>query len=152
MGKEYQEPLPPLSELKEKAETLDKLSAQRLALSKRVGIAGKVQAHTSLATAEKVGRVRSKLELSAEIHSLRADALREELEAYEKAPGIMAEWQRRGEEFTTLCAEHYRGKVGKTRFGKAYREYKVFVDRIERHLPTMRAIKRRRQEAREQIR
>jgi hypothetical protein len=49
MGKEYQEPFPPLLELQEKAETLEKLSAQRLALSKRIGIKGKVQAHTSLA-------------------------------------------------------------------------------------------------------
>ncbi|MBV8891685.1 MAG: hypothetical protein JO266_06900 [Acidobacteria bacterium] len=152
MGKEYQEPLPTLSELQEKADALEKLSAQRLALSKRVGIAGKVQAHTSLKTAEKVGRVRSKLELSGEIYRLRAIGLREELEAYAKAPGIMLEWQRRGEEFTALNAEHYRGKVGKTKFTKAYREYKVYVDRIERHLPTMCAIKRRRQEAGERSR
>ncbi|MBV9479191.1 MAG: hypothetical protein JO249_00350 [Acidobacteria bacterium] len=150
MGKEYQEPLPPLSELKDKADALEKLSKDRSALSKRVGIAGKVQAHTSLEAAERVGRVRAKLELSAEIYSLQATALREELEAYAKAPGIMAEWQRRGEEFSALCAEHYRGKVGKTKFTKAYREYKVFVGRIERHLPTMRAIKRKRQEASEQ--
>ena len=152
MGKEYQEPLPPLEVIREKANALEKLSTQRLALSKRVGIVGKVKAHTSLATAEKVGRVRAKLELSAEIFNLRATALREELEAYAKAPGIMNEWQRRGEEFSALSAEHYRGKVGKIKFNKAYREYKVFVDGLERHLPTMRAIKRRRQEAGERSR
>jgi hypothetical protein len=71
------------------------------------------------------------------------------LEAYENAPGIMVEWQQRGEAFTALCAEQYRGKVGKTKFGKAYREYKAYADRIERHLPTMRAIERRRQETQE---
>jgi hypothetical protein len=131
MGKEYREPLPPLSQLGEKAASLEKLSQKRSALAKRVGIAGKVQAHTSLEAAERVGRVRAKLELSAEIYNLQATGLREELAAYEKAPGVMAEWQLRGEEFSALCAEHYRGKVGKTKFTKAYREYKAFVDRIE---------------------
>ncbi|MBV9479824.1 MAG: hypothetical protein JO249_03600 [Acidobacteria bacterium] len=85
MGKENQlTTLPPLTELREKAEALEKLSAERSALAKRIGIAGTVQAHTSLETAERVGRVRAKLELSSEIFSLRATALHNELEAYEK--------------------------------------------------------------------
>jgi hypothetical protein len=150
MGKEYQESFPPLEEIREKAEAFEKLSAERSALAKRVGIEEKVKAHASLETAQRVGRVRAKLEVSAEIFSLKAAALRNELEAYEKAPRIIAEWQRRADAFTALCAAQYRGKVGKTKFAKAYREYKAYADRIERHVPTMRAIERRRQEAREQ--
>ena len=150
MGKENQfSTAIPLNELKEKAESLEKLSAERAALAKRVGIAGNVQAHTSLETATRVGRVRAKLELSSEIFSLRATALHNELEAYEKAPRIMAEWQRRGEELTALSGEYYRGNVRKAKFVKAFKEYKAYVDSIERHLPTMRGIERRRQEERE---
>ncbi|MBV9480481.1 MAG: hypothetical protein JO249_06995 [Acidobacteria bacterium] len=148
MGKEYQDPLPPLAELREKAEALEKLSAERSALAKRLGIAGTVQAHTSLETAERVGRVRAKLELSSEIFSLRATALHDELEAYEKAPAIMADWQRRGEEFTALSGEYYRGNVKKIKFIKAFKEYKAYVESIKRHLPTMRGIERRRQQER----
>jgi hypothetical protein len=123
MGKEYQfSTAIPLSKLEEKAESLEKLSAERAALAKRVGIAGNVQAHTSLETAQRVGRVRAKLELLSEIFSLRATALHNELEAYEKAPDIMAEWQRRGKEFTALSGEYYRGNVKKTKFTKAYKE------------------------------
>ena len=115
MGKEYQFATSiPLSELAEKAETFEKLSAERLALAKRVGIAGKVKAHTSLETAQRVGRVRAKLELSAEIFSIRANALKQELDAYEKAPAIMAKQQRRTDAFTTLCSEYYWGRVKKT--------------------------------------
>ena len=61
----------------------------------------------------------------------------------------MAEWQRRGEEFTALSGEYYRENVKKTKFVKAFREYKAYVDSIKRHLPTMRGIERRRQEERE---
>jgi hypothetical protein len=114
MGKENQfSTAIPLSELKEKAERLEKLSAQRAALAKRVGIAGKVKAHTSLETAQRVGRVRSRVELSSEIFAVRANDLRHELRAYEQAPAVMAEWQRRAEAFTALSAEHYRGNVKK---------------------------------------
>jgi hypothetical protein len=148
MRKEYQQPLPPLTELREKAEAFENLSAERSALARQVGIAGNVQAHTSLETAGRVGRVRAKLELSSEIFSLRATALHNELEAYEKAPAIMAEWQRRGEEFTALSGEYYRGNVNKAKFVKAFKEYKKYVDNIKRHLPTMRGIERRRQEER----
>ena len=150
MGKEYQFATSiPLSELAEKAETFEKLSAERSAIAKRVGIEGKVKAHTSLETAQRVGRVRAKLELSAEIFSIRANALKHELDAYEKAPAIMAEQQRRADAFTTLCSEYYWGRVKKTAFMQAFKEYKAYMDGIERHLPLMRAIERRRQEARE---
>ena len=71
------------------------------------------------------------------------------MEAYEKAPTIMADWQRRGEEFTALGGEYYRGNVRKTEFLEAFKEYKAYVDSIKRHLPTMRGIERRRQEERE---
>ena len=150
MGKEYQfSTAIPLSEIKEKAEAFEKLSAERSALAKRVGIDGKVKAHTSLETSQRVGRVRAKLELSAEIFNLRANALKNELEAYEKAPAIMAERQRRGEAFTALSSEYYWGRVKKTAFVNAYKEYKAYMDGIERHLPILRAIERRRQEKRE---
>ena len=79
MRKEYQQSLPPLTELKGKAEALEKLSAERSALAKRIGIAGTVQAHTLLETAERVGRVRAKLELSSEVFSLRATTLHNEI-------------------------------------------------------------------------
>jgi hypothetical protein len=59
----------------------------------------------------------------------RATALHNELEAYKKAPAIMAEWQRRGEEFTALSREYYRGNVKKTNFVKAFKEYKGYVDK-----------------------
>jgi hypothetical protein len=150
MGKENQFSIAiPLSELKEKAEHLEKLSTQRAALAKRVGIDGKIKAHTSLETAARVGRVRAKLELSSGIFSLRATALHNELEAYEQAPAVMAEWQRRAEAFTALSAEHYRRNIKKTDFVKAYKDYKEYADSIERHLPTMRGIERRKQEERE---
>jgi hypothetical protein len=51
MGKEYQESFPPLEEIREKAEAFEKLSAERSALAKRVGIEEKVKAHASLETA-----------------------------------------------------------------------------------------------------
>jgi hypothetical protein len=150
MGKEHQfSTAISLSELKEKAERLEKLSAQRAALAKRVGIQGKVKSHTSLETAQRVGRVRSKVELSSEIFAMRANDLRHELRAYEQAPAVIAEWQRRAETFTALSAEHYRGNVKKTDFVKAYKDYKEYTDSIERHLPTIREIERRRQEERE---
>ena len=150
MGKEYQfSTAIPLSELKEKAERLEKLSAQRAALAKHVGIEGMVQAHASLETAQRVGRVRSKVELSSEIFAVRANNLHHELRAYEHAPAVLAEWQRRAEAFTALSAEHYRGNVKKTDFVKAYKDYKEYADSIERHLPTMRGIERRRQEERQ---
>lgn len=67
-----------------------------------------MQAHTSLETAQRVGRVRAKVELSGEIFAVRANALRHELHAYEQAPAVMEEWQRRAEAFTALSAENYR--------------------------------------------